>query len=783
MLRIRFNPLAAASACRGFASRASSALATPARAAAASKAIAALLNGGSSTPPLSSYDEFSADVADDGARGLSRVLGTDVSVHGHGQEGNGRAPLRIFPVDRTPLAFKSIRIALVGAPNAGKSTLMNALCGTKVSAVSPKFNTTRDQVLGYMHIFDTGAAGKGRDVTELVFVDTPGLLPASANTGAGGSKRYVKTLVTAATEALATVDVVLLVVDAARRWDEEQAATLKTVAEACAAHGTRLCLVANKVDLVRHNQRESEARLKLLERRRKKAAGGGGAVVAVEPKAKAAKKGKQDGSIDLTAAAAADAALAAANAASNSDAAGVDSSAAAAAGVAASTTVPAGVGAGVLSGDAWARMVAQSKAAAGVPAADAVKAGDAVDDVSMTSGGPADASSAAAGPAPATSAGGVSAKAAAAASSGIRGSDSSADDAPFIVRTAGDVVESLASAFEAACEASSLPTAIARRRAAKAAAAAEMRSIAREAGIDVDVFPGSGSGASSSSTLSSRASPAAAAAAAAGKGSAKAKTAAAAELDDADAAVDAAADAEDELLPSVYSISARSAEGVDELREALLRCSRPVPRLSFEPPPPPRSGAGAGMGALMQNTATSIRLGSPAAPGSSSARAAARASAAAASGASSTVAAAIAGGAGGSGVREVKATVGTDMSPQERVAEIIREKLFLNLHDEVPYGIAQRTRRWRFYDRRQSADGVETLVVDQELLVPRDSVAAILRARQAGPLKAIGIAAMKDIEAVLGVRVRLYLHAVVDSKLARVGAADAGGSGTSPRVM
>lgn len=764
--------MAVAFSCRAFASRAPSALATPARAAAASKVAAAVLNAGSVTPPLSSYDEFAADVADDGARGLSRVLGTDAAVDGHGQLSKSRAPLHLFPVSRAPLSFKSIRIALVGAPNAGKSTLMNALCGTKVSAVSPKFNTTRDQVLGYMHIFDDGPAGKGREVTELVFVDTPGLLPASANTGAGGSKRYVKTLVTAATEALATVDVVLLVVDAARRWDEEQAATLKTVAEACAAHGTRLCLVANKVDLVRHNQRESEARLKLLERRRNKAAAaaGGGAVVAVDAKAKAPKKGgsKKDGAVDLAAAAA----VADAAAASNGDAAASGSSTAPGKSAAAA---PASGGAAVLSGDAWARMVAQSKAAAGVPAADAEDESGARGDAGASSSeSSADAGLTAPEPAAAAIAGAAPASAAAAAKardSGSSSSDSrssSGSDAPFVVRTAGEIVESLARAFEAACEAASLPTAIARRRAAKAAAAAAMRSIAREAGTDVEAPPGAGAGRSSRPSVSARSSPAAATADGAGAAA------------DADAAADA--EDEDELLPSVYSISARSAEGVDELREALLRCSRPVPRLSFEPPPPPRSGAGAGNAlALMQNTSTSIRLGSPTAPGSSSG---ARAASKAASAASSGSAGSAGGGSGsGGGVREVKATVGTDMSPQERVAEIIREKLFLNLHDEVPYGIAQRTRRWRFYDRRQSADGVETLVVDQELLVPRDSVAAILRARQAGPLKAIGIAAMKDIEAVLGVRVRLFLHAVVDPKLARVGAADAGGSGTAPRMM
>ncbi|MFT5440325.1 MAG: GTP-binding protein Era, partial [Alphaproteobacteria bacterium] len=55
-------------------------------------------------------------------------------------------------------------VALVGAPNAGKSTLMNRVIGAKVSIVTPKVQTTRARVVGVLV----------RDVTQIVFIDTPG---------------------------------------------------------------------------------------------------------------------------------------------------------------------------------------------------------------------------------------------------------------------------------------------------------------------------------------------------------------------------------------------------------------------------------------------------------------------------------------------------------------------------------------------------------------------------------------------------------------------------------
>lgn len=66
----------------------------------------------------------------------------------------------------SPLKSKGLDVALVGRPNAGKSSLMNAILGNSVSAVSPKYNTTRENVIGVYT----------KDNTQIAFHDTPGLV-------------------------------------------------------------------------------------------------------------------------------------------------------------------------------------------------------------------------------------------------------------------------------------------------------------------------------------------------------------------------------------------------------------------------------------------------------------------------------------------------------------------------------------------------------------------------------------------------------------------------------
>ena len=98
-------------------------------------------------------------------------------------------------------------VALVGRPNVGKSTLLNALIGQKISIVSPKPQTTRHRILGILT----------RPQAQVVFLDTPGLH--------GGRQRQLnRAIIRAALGALAEADVIVLVADARGFGDEDQAA-------------------------------------------------------------------------------------------------------------------------------------------------------------------------------------------------------------------------------------------------------------------------------------------------------------------------------------------------------------------------------------------------------------------------------------------------------------------------------------------------------------------------------------------------------------------------------
>src|ERR1041385_4464854 len=116
-------------------------------------------------------------------------------------------------------------VAIVGAPNAGKSPLVNALVGSKVSIVSPKVQTTRMRVIGIaMTDLPDGARA------QVVLVDTPGIF------------RIAKRRLARAEDA----DVVALVVDAERGVGQETAAIVERLKESRAPR----YLILNKIDLV-----------------------------------------------------------------------------------------------------------------------------------------------------------------------------------------------------------------------------------------------------------------------------------------------------------------------------------------------------------------------------------------------------------------------------------------------------------------------------------------------------------------------------------------------------
>lgn len=125
-------------------------------------------------------------------------------------------------------------VALLGAPNAGKSTLLNALVGARIAIVSPKVQTTRFRL--------TGVAMSGD--SQLLFVDTPGIF-------ANPKRRLERSMVQAAWSGAGDADVLVLLIDAKRGLDPESAAILEKLRE-----GSRpLILALNKVDLVPQKDR------------------------------------------------------------------------------------------------------------------------------------------------------------------------------------------------------------------------------------------------------------------------------------------------------------------------------------------------------------------------------------------------------------------------------------------------------------------------------------------------------------------------------------------------
>ncbi len=119
-------------------------------------------------------------------------------------------------------------VALIGAPNAGKSTLINALVGTKVSIVTPKVQTTRTLIRG---IAIEGTA-------QLIFVDTPGIF--------APRRRLDRAMVGTAWGSTQDADLVALLVDAKKGLTENEDAILRTLADIRPPK----VLVLNKVDLI-----------------------------------------------------------------------------------------------------------------------------------------------------------------------------------------------------------------------------------------------------------------------------------------------------------------------------------------------------------------------------------------------------------------------------------------------------------------------------------------------------------------------------------------------------
>lgn len=132
----------------------------------------------------------------------------------------------------SPATTRCGYVALIGAPNAGKSTLLNRVVGRKLAIVTPKAQTTRNRLLGI--------AIEGK--SQLVYVDTPGIF--------APRRRLDRAMVAAAWSGAEDADETVLLVDAARGIG----ADVRRILDRLAERGRTTILALNKIDLVRRDR-------------------------------------------------------------------------------------------------------------------------------------------------------------------------------------------------------------------------------------------------------------------------------------------------------------------------------------------------------------------------------------------------------------------------------------------------------------------------------------------------------------------------------------------------
>ncbi len=132
------------------------------------------------------------------------------------------------------MAFHSGFVCILGRPNAGKSTLLNALVGEKLAIVSPKPQTTRNRILGIVQI----PKQKGRPGAQVVLLDTPGVHRPDTSLG--------RKMMAEVREALQGCNLLLLIVDVTQRFGQSDQLALDLARKS----GTPVFLLLNKIDLI-----------------------------------------------------------------------------------------------------------------------------------------------------------------------------------------------------------------------------------------------------------------------------------------------------------------------------------------------------------------------------------------------------------------------------------------------------------------------------------------------------------------------------------------------------
>lgn len=176
----------------------------------------------------------------------------------------------------TNVAKKCGYVALLGQPNAGKSTLMNACIGTKLAVVSAKPQTTRNKILGICPNAES----------QILFLDTPGIHKT------GGLPKLNRRMNATAWSVLQDADVVCYLVDASSGWSEEDESFFRQIAGQCAKP---LVVVATKTDKLKSEIIDGHLsvisdRVGACLRAAAEAAGGGVANALAEPLAISAKR-------------------------------------------------------------------------------------------------------------------------------------------------------------------------------------------------------------------------------------------------------------------------------------------------------------------------------------------------------------------------------------------------------------------------------------------------------------------------------------------------------------
>ena len=158
------------------------------------------------------------------------------------------------------MPFRSGFVCILGSPNAGKSTLLNALVGEKLAIISSKPQTTRNRIQGIVHIpegrgpglakaarpVDKLRAGPGasrKDAGQIVLIDTPGVHKPDSSLG--------RKMMVEVREALEGCDLVLLIMDVTRKPDARDEFALDLLRRT----GAKAFLILNKIDLIPEKSR------------------------------------------------------------------------------------------------------------------------------------------------------------------------------------------------------------------------------------------------------------------------------------------------------------------------------------------------------------------------------------------------------------------------------------------------------------------------------------------------------------------------------------------------